>query len=167
MVEVLVEFTSALRKESSAELEEHFSISFPHHKNVRREYGEMVVQSPIRVYSLCSHHMLPIIYDIAFAYIPRKGRLIGLSKIARALSNIAKRPMNQEDFTQEAVEIFNDKIRPTGLAIVVSGTHLCIKMRGVRCETTTKTFAVKGNFNGYERAKDDFMTLANNFNYPL
>jgi len=73
MVEVLAEFTSSLREESKKELEEHFSILFPKHNDRKVEYKGMSVQSPIRVYSLCSHHMLPVIYDIAFAYIPKKG----------------------------------------------------------------------------------------------
>jgi GTP cyclohydrolase I len=71
--------------------------------------------------------MLPVIYDIAFAYIPKNGEQIGFSKIVRILRHIAKRPMNQEDFTQEAVDIFYKKLQPQGLAIVVSGVHLCMK----------------------------------------
>jgi len=167
MVEVLAEFTSSLREESKKELEEHFSVLFPKHNGRKVEYKGMLVQSPIRVYSLCSHHMLPVIYDIAFAYIPKKGKQIGFSKIVRILRHIAKRPMNQEDFTQEAVDLFYKRLQPQGLAIVVSGVHLCMKMRGVHCEAVNKTSAVKGDFKDYERTRDEFLSLATNFNHPL
>ena len=167
MVEVLAEFTSSLREESKSELEEHSNTLFPKHNDRRVQYKGMLVQSPIRVYSLCSHHMLPVIYDIAFAYIPKKGKQIGFSKIVRILRHIARRPMNQEDFTQEAIDLFYRKLKPQGLAIVVSGVHLCMKMRGVHCEAINKTSAVKGDFKDYERTRDEFLTLATNFNHPL
>lgn len=167
MVEVLAEFTSSLREEPKSELEEYFNTLFPKHNGRCVQYKGMLVQSPIRVYSLCSHHMLPIIYDIAFAYIPKKGEQIGFSKIVRILRYIAKRPMNQEDFTQEAIDLFYRKLQPQGLAIVVSGVHLCMKMRGVHSEAINKTSAVKGGFKDYERTRDEFLTLATNFNHPL
>lgn len=167
MVEVLVEFTSALREESKIELEENFSVLFPKHNGRRLEYKGMLVQSPIRVYSLCSHHMLPVIYDISFGYIPKGGKQIGFSKVVRILRCIAKRPMNQEDFTQEVVDLFYNKLQPKGLAIVVSGVHLCMKMRGVCSETVNKTSAVKGDFKDYERTRDEFLSLATKFNHSL
>jgi GTP cyclohydrolase I len=167
MVEVLADFTSALRDDSKRELDVHFNVLFSKHKDRKVQYKGMLVQSPIRIYSLCSHHMLPVIYDIAFAYIPQKGEQIGFSKIIRILRHIAKRPMNQEDFTQEAVELFSSKLNPQGLAIVVSGIHLCMKMRGVCCETINKTSAVKGDFKDYERTKNEFLTLATGFNCNL
>jgi GTP cyclohydrolase I len=167
MVGVLAEFTSSLREESEKELEEHFSVLFPKHNDRKVKYKGMIVQSPVRVYSLCSHHMLPVIYDIAFAYIPKNGKQIGFSKIVRILRHIAKRPMNQEDFTQEVVDLFYKKLQPQGLAIVVSGVHLCMKMRGVHCEAVNKTSAVKGDFKDYERTRDEFLSLATNFNHTL
>ena len=167
MVEVLGDFTFALQKESEKELEGHFGILFPKHNGRKVQYKGMLVQSPIRVYSLCSHHMLPVIYDAAFAYIPKKGEQIGFSKIIRILRHIAKRPMNQEDFTQEAVDLFYRKLKPRGLAIVVSGVHLCMKMRGVCSDAINKTSAVKGDFKNYERTRDEFLALAANFNHEL
>lgn len=112
MAEVLAEFTSSLREESKGELKEHFNTCFPKHNGSHIQYKGMVVQSPIRVYSLCSHQMLPVIYDIAFAYIPKKGGQIGFSKIIRILRHIAKRPMNREDFTQKATDLFYRKPQP-------------------------------------------------------
>lgn len=167
MVEVFYDFTSALREESKADIDEHFQILFPKHNGRKVEYRGMLVQSPIRVYSFCSHHMLPVIYDIAFAYIPKKGEQIGFSKIIRILRHIAKRPMNQEDFTQEAIDLFYNKLKPTGLAIVISGVHLCMKMRGVQSEAINKTSAMKGDFKNYERTRDEFLALASNFTHPL
>lgn len=111
--------------------------------------------------------MMPIIYDIAFAYIPDKGKQIGFSKIVRILRYIAKRQMNQEDFTQEVVDLFYSKLKPRGLAIVVSRIHLCMKMRGVQCDVINKTSAVKGDFKDYEKTRDEFLTLATNFNHLI
>lgn len=167
IVEYLYDFTSSLHQESKKELEQHFETLFPQHLDRKVPYKGMLVQSPIRVYSLCSHHFLPVIYDIAFAYIPQNGEQIGFSKIVRILRHIAKRPMNQEDFTQEVVDIFYDKLQPKGLAMVVSGVHLCMKMRGVCSEAVNKTSAVKGDFKDYERTRDEFLALAANFNHPL
>ncbi len=167
MAQVLADFTFALRKESKGELEKHFSVLFPKHNDLEVQYRGMLVQSPIRVYSLCSNHMLPVIYDIAFAYIPKKGRQVGFSKIVRILRHLAKRPMNQEDFTQEAVNLFYRKLKPQGLAIVVSGVHLCMKMRGVQSGAINKTSAVKGDFKNYERTREEFLTLSDGFNHSL
>lgn len=88
-VEVFTEFTSSLRQGSDSQLEEHFSVLFPKHRNRKVGYKGMLVQSPIRIYSLCSHHLLPVVYDIAFGYIPNKGEQIGFSKIIRILKHIA------------------------------------------------------------------------------
>ena len=121
----------------------------------------MLVQSPIRVYSLCSHHFLPVIYDISFAYIPQENRQIGFSKIIRIINLIAKRPMNQEDFTQRIIDLFYEKLNPKGIAVVVSGTHFCMKMRGVMSDVVNRTSALKGDFKDYERTRDEFLTLAN------
>lgn len=167
MVAFLAEYTSALRKESADELEKCFCVVFPNHIRRKTSYKGMIIQSPIRVYSLCSHHLLPVIYDIAFAYIPRKNKQIGFSKVVRILRHVAKQPMNQEDFTQEVVELFFSKMKPRGLAIIVAGVHLCMKIRGVRSQVVNKTSAVKGDFKDYERTRDEFLTLATNFNHPL
>ena len=167
MVEVFAEFTSALREESDAELEKYFNATFPKHNGRKREYKGMLVQSPIRVYSLCSHHMLPVIYDIAFAYVPKRNKQIGFSKVVRIFRHIAKRPMNQEDFTQEAVDLFFDRLQPKGLAVVVSGVHLCMKMRGICSGALNKTSTVRGDFKDYERTRDEFLALATNFNHSL
>lgn len=167
MVEVFTEFTAALRQDGKDELDQYFSTVFPKHNDTKAYYKGMIVQSPIRIYSLCSHHFLPVIYDISFAYIPQPGEQIGFSKVVRILKQIAQRPMNQEDFTQEAVDIFNTRLKPKGLAIVVCGVHMCMKMRGVQCEAINKTSAVRGDFKDYERTRDEFLSLATNFNRPI
>lgn len=164
LVEVLTEFTSSLNQGYDLEIQNYFDCLFPKHKDRKNGYRGMLVQSPVRVYSLCSHHLLPVIYDIAFAYIPNGGGQIGFSKIVRILNSVAKRPMNQEDFTQEVVDLFKEKMKPKGLAMVVSGIHMCMKMRGVHSDAVNRTSAVSGDFKDYERTRDEFLTLALNFN---
>ncbi len=168
LVEVLSEFTYALKPIANDEINKLFSVSFPCHNDTKTKYSGMLVQSPIRVYSLCSHHLLPIIYDISFAYIPNTNNnngnyQIGFSKITRILRILAKRPMNQEDFTQTICEVFDNKLKPKGLAIIVSGIHLCMKMRGACSEATNITSTVRGDFKNYERSRDEFLTLALNY----
>lgn len=164
IVKVLTDFTSQLRDENN--IEDHFKV-FPQHKDRDVCYKGMLVQSPIRVYSMCSHHFLPVIYDISFAYLPREGEQIGFSKVVRILRDLAKRPMNQEDFTQAVIDTFMDKLKPRGMAVVVSGVHMCMKMRGVQSDAVNKTSAVKGDFKDYERTRDEFLALASNFNHKL
>ena len=106
-----------------------------------------------------SHHFLPVIYDVAFVYIPNGSYNLGFSKIIRIIEEIAKRPMNQEDFTQEIVSLFKKKINPKGLAVVVSGVHMCMKMRGVESEAINITSSVHGDFKEYTRTRAEFFSL--------
>ncbi len=158
MVNVLMEFTKSLRGEAEEELNQNAAKVFPAH-NGHKPYKGMLVQYPITAFSLCSHHLLPIVYKISFAYIPKDGRQLGFSKITKIIRLIATRPMNQEDFTQEIVDIFQKKLNPKGLAVIIKGTHYCMKMRGIMSETTNVTSAVKGDFKLYERTRNEFLSL--------
>jgi GTP cyclohydrolase IA len=159
----LKEFTYGLTDLCQKEIQENLEVQFDKHNRSKQLYGGMLVQSPIRAYSVCSHHFLPIIYDISFAYIPDT-RLVGFSKITKVIRLIAKKPSNQEDFTQEIIEVFTEYLKPKGLAVVVSGIHMCMKMRGVESDAINKTSAVRGDFKDYERTRDEFLHLANQTN---
>ncbi len=159
-VAFLEEFTAGLNDNVSTELDALLDVHFPKHNDLTSPYGGMVIQSPIRVYSICSHHFLPVIYDISFAYIPQNNKQLGFSKIARALQLMAQRPMNQEDYTQLVVETLKHKLQPEGLAIVVRGMHMCMSMRGAKVDTNNITSAVRGSFKDNLATREEFMQVA-------
>lgn len=122
------------------------------------EYDGMVTEGPIRCYSLCPHHLLPVIYDVYIGYIPGEGCL-GLSKLPRLVELLSKGPKLQESFTHEIVDNLDKTIHPRGCMVVVKGEHMCMAMRGVKasgCKTTTS--AIKGNFED-QSVRDEFLSL--------
>jgi len=100
-----------------------FSKSFP------TTYNGIVTQTDIMCFSLCPHHFLPVKYSIDFGYIP-KTRAIGLSKVSRFITVLAKKPVLQEDFTKEIITTFVDYVEPEGCIVIVRGIHNCIQCRG-------------------------------------
>ena len=138
LAEVLLELTEGMR-DKDKKLDEIFSSTFPTNSK------ELVLVKDIRTESLCPHHFLPVIYRINFAYIPN-GRVIGLSKIPRFISLLAHQPKLQEDFTQEIVDVFMNRMNPLGCMTIVKGTHSCILLRGVRQSAEVVTSAVRGAF---------------------
>lgn len=135
-------------------INEILSTSFP------TGYDGMVIEGPIKTYSMCPHHFLPVVYDIYVGYIPNKGGL-GLSKIPRLVELLAHTPKLQEDFTKEIVDIINKTIKPKGVMVKVMGQHLCMQMRGIKainCGTITSSFC--GVFEEKD-ARDEFISFVN------
>lgn len=115
----------------------------------------------IKVFSVCPHHFLPVIYNVSFAYIPNIF-CIGASKVPRIIKLLAKIPMLQETFTYKLVEEFEKLLKTENIMVVVEGEHMCLKMRGVeQLDTILKTSAVKGIFKESEAARNEFFSLLN------
>ncbi len=95
------------------------------------DYNEMVVVKDIDFFSLCEHHILPFFGRVDIAYIPN-GKVLGLSKIPRVVEMFSRRLQLQERMTQEIANFLDELLHPEGVAVVVSGQHLCSMMRGVR-----------------------------------
>ena len=93
------------------------------------QYDGMVIIDNISAYSLCPHHFLPVAYRIDFGYIPKK-RALGLSKIPRFISVLARQPILQEDLTKEIIKLFTKYVSPKGCIVVLHGVHNCIQCRG-------------------------------------
>jgi GTP cyclohydrolase I len=111
-----------------------------------KRYSGIVSVTGIRFHSLCAHHFLPFFGTAHVAYLP-KDRLVGLSKLARAVELFARRPQVQEQMTEEIASFLDSRLQPAGVMIVVSARHFCMEMRGVRktgARTTTR--AVRGAF---------------------
>ena len=121
--------------------------------------NEMVIVKDIELYSMCEHHMLPIIGKAHVAYIP-DGKVIGLSKIPRVIDVFARRLQIQEQLTEQIADAINEAIQPKGVAVVIDARHMCMEMRGVQkiCSTTV-TSALRGIFKKEKKTKDEFMSI--------
>jgi len=107
---------------------------------------EMVLVRDIEFYSMCEHHLLPIIGRVHVAYIP-DGKVVGLSKIPRIVEVFARRLQIQEQLTEQIADAINDTIEPKGVAVVVHARHMCMEMRGVeKINSTTVSSALHIRF---------------------
>jgi GTP cyclohydrolase I len=122
------------------------------------DYSEMVVVKDIPFHSLCEHHMLPFAGTASVAYIPDQ-RVIGLSKIPRAVDMYARRLQIQERLTQQVADFLMDRLEPQGVGVVVEATHLCASMRGVRKPgMVMTTSAVLGLFRTSDKTRAEFFS---------
>lgn len=125
-----------------------------------QKHHEIILLKNVPLYSVCEHHLLPFIGKAHIAYIPRKGRVTGLSKLARVVDILARRPQVQERLTTQIVEIIMSKLRPLGAMVVIEAEHLCMSMRGVRKPgTMTVTSAVRGIFKENEKTRSEALAL--------
>lgn len=108
---------------------------------------DMVIVKDIPFSSMCEHHLLPFIGKAHVCYIPRGGRITGLSKIARCVNGYARRPQVQERLTQQIADAMVDRLDPLGVLVVLEAEHSCMTMRGIRAAgSVTTTSAVRGCF---------------------
>lgn len=122
---------------------------------------EMVVVRDIEFYSLCEHHMLPIIGRAHVAYIP-DGKVVGLSKIPRIVNVFARRLQIQEQMTEQIADAISETINPKGVAVVLHARHMCMEMRGVqKINSTTVSSALRGLFKSDQRTRNEFYNIIN------
>ncbi len=120
---------------------------------------EMVIVSNIELYSLCEHHILPFIGKCHVAYIPR-GKVIGLSKIARIVDYFARRLQIQEVLTKQVASCINESIDAQGVGVVIEAQHMCMMMRGVQKQNSVmKTSCMLGSFRSQSQTREEFLTL--------
>jgi GTP cyclohydrolase IA len=122
-------------------------------------HQELVLVKDIPFYSMCEHHFLPF-YGVAHVgYIPN-GRVVGLSKLARALEILARRPQLQERLTSQLADVIMSTLEPAGVAVVIEASHLCMTMRGIRKPgSDTVTSAMRGVFRREAATRAEFMSL--------
>lgn len=122
-------------------------------------HDEMVVCKNIDFFSLCEHHMLPFFGWAHIAYIPR-GRVVGLSKLARVTEIFARRLQVQERLTREIAETLMGELEPHGVAVVMEATHLCMVMRGVEKQNAiTTTSSMLGDFKTNAATRAEFFSI--------
>jgi GTP cyclohydrolase IA len=122
-------------------------------------YRDMVVVKDISFYSLCEHHLLPFFGVCHVAYIPH-GKVIGISKIPKIVKVLSRRLQLQERLTSQIAELLNDKIKPSGVAVVMEARHMCLEMRGAQSQNSpTVTSAMLGAFRSDVRTREEFLSL--------
>ena len=126
-------------------------------------HEEMVIVKDIPVFSLCEHHFLPFKGVAHIAYIPKDGRIVGLSKLARIADMMARKPQIQERLTTEIADLLFDGLRATGVMVVIEAEHMCMEMRGIKKPgAKTITSALRGGFLKDPRTRAEAMALIRN-----
>ncbi len=124
-----------------------------------QKYDEMVLIRDIRFVSFCEHHLLPVIGKGHVAYIPN-GKVIGLSKIPRALDVLSRRPQMQERLTEELADLLMKELGAKGVAVVIEASHSCMTIRGVnKPDSSFVTSAMRGAFKEKLATRSEVMSL--------
>lgn len=124
-------------------------------------HDEMVMVRDIAMYSMCEHHLMPFLGKAHVAYIPNeRGQITGLSKLARLIDALARRPQVQERLTTQIAETIESALEPQGVFVVIEAEHLCMSMRGVsKPGSVTITSAVRGVFKKNASTRAEAMAL--------
>ena len=127
---------------------------------LEQKHDEIILLRGIPVYSMCEHHLLPFAGKAHVAYIPKDGRVTGLSKLARVVDTLSKRPQVQERLTTQIANIIMEKLKPKGCMVVIEAEHMCMTMRGVKKPgTMTVTSVVRGIFQKNEKTRSETLSL--------
>lgn len=121
---------------------------------------ELVTVRDIPLYSMCEHHLVPFTGVAHIAYIPKNGRVIGLSKLARIVNCFARRPQLQERLTSEVADFLYRELEPQGVAVIIEAEHHCMTMRGARAAgSRTQTSALRGLMKSDVRTRAETLSL--------
>lgn len=138
--------------EEEAQIRAFAAATFP------SDYVGMVVVNDIEAHGMCPHHLLPVKYDISVAYLPRH-RVVGLSKLPRIAEVIARQPLLQETITRRIADRLAQLLQTPHVAVVVTGIHSCMAIRGVRRATPVITSQVRGDFLTDGTTKEEYLSL--------
>ena len=123
-------------------------------------YEEMIVLKEIPFFSICEHHFLPFVGTVDIVYIPSDGRIVGASKLARAVDVAASRPQLQERLTTQVADALVKKIDPQGVLVHIEATHLCMTLRGVKKPGAKMvTSAIRGSFYANQAQREEAYAL--------
>jgi GTP cyclohydrolase I len=151
VAEMYKELFIGLRKDPKEELAVGYELG----------HREMVVLKDIPFYSMCEHHFLPFYGVVHIGYIPNtEGRVVGISKLARVVEIIAKRPQIQERMATEIADAIDKGLKPDGVAVVIEAEHLCMVMRGIKKPgASVITSALRGSFRRKAVSRAEFFSL--------
>jgi len=123
------------------------------------EYDEIVLVKDIAFNSICEHHLLPFMGRVHIGYLP-SGRVIGLSKLARVVETVSRRPQIQERMTEDIANLLVDELHVRGVGVVIEAEHTCMTIRGIRKPgAIAVTSAMKGSFRKDERTRTEILHL--------
>ena len=151
VADMYAEIFSGIDRDASEELNVVFD----------EEHDEMILIREIPLYSVCEHHLLPWVGQAHVAYIPNEqGHITGLSKIARVVDTLSKRPQVQERLTTQIADAVEKALDPRGVLVILEAEHLCMTMRGIKKPgAQTVTSAVRGIFRRNEATRAEAMGL--------
>ncbi len=151
VAEMYTELFQGMSKDPKADLDVDFELG----------HREMVVLKDIPFYSMCEHHLLPF-YGVAHVgYIPNKeGRIVGISKLARVVETIARRPQVQERMTTQIADTISQALNATGVGVVIQAEHMCMIMRGIKKPGSNMiTSALRGSLMSQAKSRAEFFSL--------
>jgi GTP cyclohydrolase I len=151
IAEMYAEIFGGLHVDAKKDLEVGFQLG----------HREMVVLKDIPFYSMCEHHLLPFFGMAHVGYIPNKeGRIVGISKLARVVETIARRPQVQERMTAEIADTIYDGLKASGVGVVIQAEHMCMVMRGIKkLGANVVTSALRGTFKSQATSRAEFFSI--------
>jgi GTP cyclohydrolase I len=151
VAEMYTELFQGLHKDPKEELEVDFELG----------HREMVVIKDIPFYSMCEHHLLPFFGVAHVGYIPNdEGRIVGISKLARVVETIARRPQVQERMTTDIADAIFSGLKASAVGVVVQGEHMCMIMRGIKKPgSNVITSALRGTFRSKAASRAEFFSI--------
>ena len=150
VAEMFAELTSGMREDPH-----EYVVPLPGDK-----HDEMVIVKDISIASMCEHHLAPFVGKCHIAYIPKDGRILGLSKLARLAETFSRRLQLQERLTTDIANTLFEGLKPIGVMVVIEAEHTCMTLRGIRkASAKTVTSAVLGGFRKDPRTRAEAMAL--------
>jgi GTP cyclohydrolase IA len=150
VAEMYAELTSGMREDPNQHV-----VPLPGDK-----HDEMVIVKDISIASICEHHLAPFVGKCHIAYIPKDGRILGISKLARLAETFSRRLQLQERLTTDIANTLFEGLKPIGVMVVIEAAHTCMTLRGVRkSDAKTITSAVLGGFRTDPRTRAEAMAL--------
>lgn len=128
-------------------------------KTFTQKYDEMVLVKDIGFESICEHHLLPFLGKAHVAYLPN-GKIVGLSKLARVVEVLSRRPQVQERMTEELADLLMEELDARGVGVILEASHTCMTIRGIRkSNSICTTSAMRGTFRANESTRAELMAL--------
>ncbi|MCJ7605530.1 MAG: GTP cyclohydrolase I FolE [Dehalococcoidales bacterium] len=151
VAEMYAELFMGMDKDPKEDLEVGFELG----------HRELVVLKDIPFYSMCEHHLLPFFGVAHVGYIPNEeGRIVGISKLARVVETVARRPQVQERMTTDIADAIVEGISPVGVVVVAQAEHMCMVMRGIKKPgSNVITSAIRGSFHTNPASRAEFFSL--------